>query len=153
MRRFGKIIEIWFIKTKCIHTIFIISKCRKIIRRDFWTSMQNLSERMSRIDPVIFLTSDVVRRLTSHFEKIRLVQQRGTPPSTASQNAASKTSQPQTSKNEAPTFHVFPHLMSKEREEEYLTKLSEILVIKKKNNCYKNKTHIFFEIWSQRQKY
>ena len=93
---------------------------RKIIRRDFWSGIQNLSERISRIDPVIFFTNDLVRRLTSHFEKIRLVQNRVSPPSTATLNP---------SKNEAPTFHIFSHLATREREEEFLTKLSEILVI------------------------
>jgi hypothetical protein len=66
---------------------FIKIDFRKIIRRDFWSGMQNLSERMSRLDPVILLTNDVVRRVTSHFEKIRLAQQRGTPPTTAAHAA------------------------------------------------------------------
>jgi hypothetical protein len=64
--------------------------------------------------------SDVVRRITAHFEKIRVTQQR----------FATTASQHETAKCDAPVLYVAPHLVSKEREEDYLTKLAEVLVKK-----------------------
>ena len=103
---------------------------RKTIRRDLWSSLQNVIERLSRIDALVFLTNDVIRRLTSHFEKVRLAQQRPIPTSVTPATTAttSTASQDSTKTDPSPVFQVFPHLMSKEREQEYLTKLAEVLV-------------------------
>ena len=104
---------------------------RKLVRRDIWSGVQNVVERIARVDAVTLLTNDVIRRLTSHFEKVRLAQARvvlTTSVATAMTSSSSMTTTQDSSGPESPVFHVQPHLMSREREEEFLTKLSEVLV-------------------------
>lgn len=70
-----------------------------------------------KVDHVKLLAIDVVRKLTDHFEKIRVIRDNNT--STFGSNSPKK----------LPIFPVSPHLMSQEREIEYLIKVSETLIL------------------------
>ena len=71
-----------------------------------------------QVDHVKFLAIDIVRKVTDHFEKIRVVREN---------NSSSSSNSPK--KQQLPTFPVSPHLMSQEREIEYLIKVSETLIL------------------------
>ncbi len=83
---------------------------RTIFKRDCWVTIDSLSERLSKVDMVKLLAVDVVKVVSDHFERIRLANEL----------------QLQTS---TPKYPVSPHLLSSEREVEYLGKLAEALVI------------------------
>ncbi|TRY71836.1 hypothetical protein TCAL_10392 [Tigriopus californicus] len=82
------------------------------LKRDLWHVISSLKDRVANTDHVKILAIDLVKRVCCHFEKIRLIQE----------------NRPSSSK-QAPNFHVSPHLMSTEREMEYLGKVSEALII------------------------
>ena len=82
-------------------------KAKSALKKDIWTVIDNLTERLSKMDRVKFLSTDVVKKITLHFEKIRLSME-SSPPS---------------------SFEISPHLVDSEREIEYLSKLSESLII------------------------
>lgn len=79
---------------------------KKDLKKDFWVIIRKLSERLSNTDHVKLLAMDVIKKITDHFERIRLAQD--------SPDAK---------------FEISPHLISSEREMEYLSKVTEALVI------------------------
>ena len=90
------------------------SEPKQTLREDMWFVISTVSERLSKVDHVKLLANDIVRKVTEHFENIRIVQ-----------TMHQESSNPQ----KVPQFSVFPHLMSEERECEYLSKLAEALII------------------------
>eukprot|EP00095_Tigriopus_kingsejongensis_P007816 snap_masked-scaffold204_size260821-processed-gene-1.8 protein:Tk07816 transcript:snap_masked-scaffold204_size260821-processed-gene-1.8-mRNA-1 annotation:"sorting nexin-25" len=82
------------------------------LKRDLWQVICSFKERMAKTDQVKILAIDLVKRVSNHFEKIRLIQD-GHP----------------SSSRHVPNFTISPHLVSAEREIEYLGKVSEALII------------------------
>lgn len=89
------------------------TELRRLLKRDFWAAVTALCDRIAKVDLVKLLAVDIVRKVTRHFEKIR---------------TARESSSPSSPKDRRPTFNVSPHLLSVEREVEYLNKVSETLV-------------------------
>ena len=52
-----------------------IDEVKMGLKRDFWTIINNFSERLAKIDQVKLVSTDVVRKITSHFERIRISQE------------------------------------------------------------------------------
>uniref|UniRef100_A0A6P7GFM5 Sorting nexin-25 n=1 Tax=Diabrotica virgifera virgifera TaxID=50390 RepID=A0A6P7GFM5_DIAVI len=81
------------------------------IKDDFWGAINNLHEKLSSVDQAKLIASDIVLKVTTHFEKIReakaLVEDSDLPP----------------------VFHLSPHVMSSEKEIEYLRTVSELMIM------------------------
>ncbi|XP_046394040.1 sorting nexin-25 [Ischnura elegans] len=80
------------------------------IKDAIWKAIQNLQERLSRIDEAKLVAGDMIVKVTQHFEKIRVAR--------AMVDGRDKT----------PVLALSPHLMSREREEQYLRRVSELAV-------------------------
>lgn len=52
----------------------IIIKQLSHLRSDAWEALHRFYSKISNIDPVQFITQDVVLRVTRHLEKIRLAK-------------------------------------------------------------------------------
>ncbi|XP_075972746.1 sorting nexin snazarus [Anticarsia gemmatalis] len=83
-----------------------------------WGAVQNLYERMLRIDAEKLLASDMVTKITQHFERIRIAR-----------SCALEL-------NQAPVFALAPHLMSCETELHYLRQISELIIMFLMPRCY-----------------
>lgn len=94
------------------HLMMNSSISEEKLKKDLWHVICSLKERLANTDSVKILAIDLVKRVCNHFEKIRLIQE----------------NHPSSSK-QAPNFQISPHLMSTEREIEYLGKVSEALII------------------------
>ncbi|KAF5269792.1 hypothetical protein FQA39_LY08573 [Lamprigera yunnana] len=81
------------------------------IKEDLWSAINNLHERLSRVDHVKLIACDLINRITLHFEKIR--------------DAETLIAE----SNHPPLFTISPHLVSSNREVEYLQNVSEILIM------------------------
>ncbi|KAF7998611.1 hypothetical protein HCN44_011019 [Aphidius gifuensis] len=80
------------------------------IKQDIWGSLESLYERFSRIDLTKLIACSIVNKVIFHFEKIRLAQ------STAGEG-------------DNPNFILSSHLTSKEKELNFLRKVSEVFVL------------------------
>lgn len=81
------------------------------LQADLWILIENVSERLSKIDTVQFITKDVVHKLKLHFQDIREASKKG------------NTDGPQ--KN----FVLHSWLQSEEHELSFLRKISEALLV------------------------
>ncbi|XP_056631886.1 sorting nexin-25 [Diorhabda sublineata] len=81
------------------------------IKDDLWGAINNLHEKLVSVDETKLIASDIVMKITVHFEKIReakaLVEDSDHPP----------------------VFQLSPHVMSSEKEIEYLRTVSELLIM------------------------
>ena len=93
------------------HLMTSSEKSKEMLKKDLWQSVQKLSERLEKVDQVKLFAVDVVKKVSEHFESIRVAREGNSTPS------------------RLPNFYISPHLMSKEREIEYLIKISEAFVI------------------------
>lgn len=92
-----------------------VTEVKMLIKRDAWTAIASLSDRLSRIDHVRLLASDMVRKVTDHFERIRLLLQ---------QQQCDQEDQDVV----ATDFKIHPHLVSRDRELDFLGKIAELIV-------------------------
>ncbi|XP_028171901.1 sorting nexin-25 isoform X2 [Ostrinia furnacalis] len=83
-----------------------------------WGAIQNLYERLLRVDAEKLLASDMVTKITQHFERIRIAR-----------SCALEL-------NQAPVFALAPHLMSCETELHYLRQISELIIMFLMPRCY-----------------
>ncbi|CAK1551679.1 unnamed protein product [Leptosia nina] len=87
-------------------------------KEHIWGGVQNVYERLLRIDAEKLLANDMVLKITQHFERIRIAT-----------SCALELNQP-------PVFSLLPHLMSFDTELHYLRQISEIMVIFLMPRCY-----------------
>ncbi|XP_048480904.1 sorting nexin-25 [Plutella xylostella] len=87
-------------------------------KEHLWTAIQNLNERLMKVDAEKLLAGDMVTKITQHFEKIRIAQ-----------SCAMELNQP-------PVFALAPHLLSPELELHYLRQVSELVVMLLMPRCY-----------------
>ncbi|CAD0198928.1 unnamed protein product [Chrysodeixis includens] len=83
-----------------------------------WGGVQNLYERLQRVDAEKLLASDMVTKITQHFERIRIAR-----------SCALELNQP-------PVFALSPHLMTCETELHYLRQISELIIMFLLPRCY-----------------
>ena len=87
-------------------------KCKETLRKDAGEEIrevvENVKERLAKINHVEFLTKTVLEIVTKHFEKYRMFS---------------------SSENEDIVFKTFGHLKSAETEKVYLNKLSGVLAL------------------------
>nr|XP_023024783.1 sorting nexin-25 [Leptinotarsa decemlineata] len=81
------------------------------IKDDLWGALNTLHEKLSRIDRAKLIAGDIVLKITNHFERIRLAKA-----------VVAESDRP-------PIFQLSPHVMSSEKELEYLRTLSELLIM------------------------
>ncbi|KAF9407078.1 hypothetical protein HW555_012783, partial [Spodoptera exigua] len=95
-----------------------------------WGAVQNLYERLLRVDAEKLLASDMVTKITQHFERIRIAR-----------SCAIELNQP-------PVFALAPHLMSYDTELHYLRQISELIIMFLMPRCYSlaPATHLMREI-------
>ncbi|XP_038213444.1 sorting nexin-25 [Zerene cesonia] len=87
-------------------------------KEHIWGGVQNLYERMLRVDAEKLLANDMVTKITQHFERIRIAK-----------SCALELNQP-------PVFALLPHLMSFDTELHYLRQISEMMVMFLMPRCY-----------------
>ncbi|XP_072942147.1 sorting nexin-25 [Epargyreus clarus] len=87
-------------------------------KEHIWGAIQNLYERLNHVDAEKLLASDVVSRITNHFERIRL----------AHACALELRSQP--------IYAIPSHLTSLEAELHYLRQISELIIMFLMPRCY-----------------
>ncbi|XP_041973406.1 sorting nexin-25 [Aricia agestis] len=87
-------------------------------KEHIWGAVQNLYERLLRVDAEKLLANDMVLKITQHFERIRIAK-----------SCALELNQP-------PVFALAPHLMSPEAELHYLRQISELLITFLMPRCY-----------------
>ncbi|CAG9563554.1 unnamed protein product [Danaus chrysippus] len=87
-------------------------------KEHIWTAVQNLYDRLLKVDAEKLIANDVVTKITQHFERIRIAR-----------SCALELNQP-------PVFALAPHLMSSEMELHYLRQISEFLVMFLMPRCY-----------------
>ncbi|XP_050300025.1 sorting nexin-25 isoform X2 [Anthonomus grandis grandis] len=80
------------------------------IKKDLWSGIRKLHHRLSRIDHAKLIACDIVTVITHHFEKIREMK------------ITSDLDKP-------PEFELAPHVVSEDKELEYLRTVSEILMV------------------------
>lgn len=83
-----------------------------------WGAIQDLHDRLSRVDVDKMIACDMITKVMLHFEKIRIAQ------SCANDS------------NHLPVFALSPHLMSAESELHYLRQTSELLIMFLLPRCY-----------------
>ncbi|KAJ0179237.1 hypothetical protein K1T71_004949 [Dendrolimus kikuchii] len=83
-----------------------------------WGGIQNLYERLLRVDAEKLIATEMVTKITQHFERIRIAR-----------SCAIEL-------NQAPVFALAPHLMSCETELHYLRQISELIVMFLMPRCY-----------------
>ncbi|VEN55879.1 unnamed protein product, partial [Callosobruchus maculatus] len=81
------------------------------IKDDLWGAIHAMHEKASRVDYTKLIACDIVLKITHHFEKIR-----------EAKAAVGESDRP-------PVFQLYPHVMSSEKELEYLRTLSELLIM------------------------
>lgn len=81
------------------------------IKEDLWGAIHILHEKLARIDYVKLISCDIVMKITNHLEKIR-----------DAKLAVGESDRP-------PVFELSPHVMSSEKELDYLRNLSELLIM------------------------
>ncbi|CAG4940388.1 unnamed protein product [Colias eurytheme] len=87
-------------------------------KEHIWGAVQNLYERLLRVDAEKLLANDMVTKITQHFERIRIAK-----------SCALELNQP-------PVFALLPHLMSIDTELHYLRQISEMFVMFLMPRCY-----------------
>lgn len=87
-------------------------------KEHIWGGIQNLYERLSRVDAEKLLANDMVVKITQHFERIRIAR-----------SCALEL-------NQAPVFALAPHLTSFETEQHYLRQISELIIMFLLPRCY-----------------
>ncbi len=110
---------------------------RAIIRRDVWVFVNNFSSRLAKVDMVKLLANGVVRKVADHFEKIRIVLQLQQSSGgggnggggSEGEGGGSNGTNGGAAEDTSPKFPISPHLVSKEREVEYLGKVAEVLIV------------------------
>ncbi|XP_049865173.1 sorting nexin-25 isoform X2 [Pectinophora gossypiella] len=97
-----------------------------------WGAIQNLYERLLKVDAEKLLANDMITKITQHFERIRIAQ-----------SCALELNQP-------PVFALAPHLMSCETELHYLRQISELIIMFLMPRCYSltPASHLMREILS-----
>ncbi|XP_052751645.1 sorting nexin-25 [Galleria mellonella] len=88
------------------------------LKEHVWGAVQNLYERLLKVDAEKLLASDMVIRVTQHFERIRIARSCGL------------------ELNQPPVFALAPYLMSLETELHYLRQISELIVMFLMPRCY-----------------
>ncbi|XP_017769839.1 PREDICTED: sorting nexin-25 isoform X2 [Nicrophorus vespilloides] len=88
-----------------------ISKLSDNIKEDMWGAIQNLHDRLSRMDHVTLIACDMITKIEMHFERIR----------------EAKTLVAES--NHQPLFKVSPFLMSQDHELNYLRQISELFIM------------------------
>ncbi|KAL4713545.1 hypothetical protein ACJJTC_007783 [Scirpophaga incertulas] len=83
-----------------------------------WGGIQNLYDRLLKVDAEKLLAGEMVMKITQHFERIRIAQ-----------SCALELNQP-------PVFALAPHLMSCETELHYLRQISELIIMFLMPRCY-----------------
>lgn len=68
----------WFRDVGKDETAFV-----EILNKEFWSIIENVAERLRNVDLVNFLANDVVTRLTTHFQDLRLSDARTLPGQTS----------------------------------------------------------------------
>ena len=111
-----------------------LDELHKICRHDSWFVIRNLYERLKEIDWVKFLACDVVKKVTEHLEKIRIVSTSGSSGNASVGNAnVDPLGRIFSSNNdqspEPPVFHVQPFLLDHQKEIQYLSKISELAIL------------------------
>ncbi|EFA01504.2 Sorting nexin-25-like Protein [Tribolium castaneum] len=81
------------------------------IREDFWGAIEILHERFSRVDYAKLIACDIVSKITAHFEKIR-----------EAKTAVVDSDRP-------PVFALSPHVMSSDKEMNYIRSASELFIM------------------------
>ncbi|CAH1159701.1 unnamed protein product [Phaedon cochleariae] len=81
------------------------------IKDDLWGAVNTLHEKLSRVDSAKLIAADIVSKITTHFERIR-----------ESKALVGDSDRP-------PVFQLLPHVMSSEKEIEYLRTVSELLIM------------------------
>lgn len=76
-----------------------------------WGAIQILHEKLTRVDCAKLIACDIVIKITQHFEKIR-----------EAKTFVVETDRP-------PIFELSPHVISSEKELEYLRNISELLIM------------------------
>jgi sorting nexin-25 len=92
-----------------------LDEVKTMVRRDLWIALKRLSERLSKVDKVHLLASEVMQKVTDHFERIRIAIQQS--PSNKDDEEIKV------------DFPIHAFLMSEEREIEFLAKVADILII------------------------
>ncbi|CAB3225034.1 unnamed protein product [Arctia plantaginis] len=97
-----------------------------------WGGVQNLYERLLRVDAEKLIANDMVTKITQHFERIRIAR-----------SCALELNQP-------PVFALAPHLTSSETELHYLRQISELIIMFLMPRCYSLSpaSHLMREILS-----
>ncbi|XP_060599757.1 sorting nexin-25-like [Ruditapes philippinarum] len=81
------------------------------LQLDLWKVIEKVSDRLTKIDTVQFITQDVVNKLIQHFQDIRLATRKGP------------------SEEPVQKFVLHPWLLSEEKELNFLRKVSEALLL------------------------
>lgn len=81
------------------------------LKDDLWGAIQNLHDRMTRVDQAKLIACDMITKVTLHFEKIRTAR-----------TLIAESTRP-------PVFAISPHLISPEKELEYIRHVSELLIM------------------------
>ncbi|XP_045763769.1 sorting nexin-25 [Maniola jurtina] len=87
-------------------------------KEHIWNAIQNLYERLLKVDAEKLLANDMVTKITQHFERIRIAR-----------SCALELNQP-------PVFALAPHLISSDTELHYLRQMSELIVMFLMPSCY-----------------
>lgn len=103
----------FFIRDFCLSWFRILGKDEvafvDLLTEELWVVIMNTVERLGNVDTVRFLSSDVVEILTTHFQNLRLADNRST--------------------TETPVpFVLHPCLSSKKAEVDYIRKITEVLL-------------------------
>ena len=91
------------------------TRIRKVARKEFYSVIDELKDRLARIDHVEFLTKTTIVNLTKHFETQRLFLN---------------------SEEENAHFETFKHLKDEDSEKKYLSQLSLVLIKYLLPECY-----------------
>merc|ERR1719232_400009 len=91
------------------------TRIRKVARKEFYSVIDELKDRLARIDHVEFLTKTTIVNLTKHFETQRLFLN---------------------SEEENAHFETFKHLKDEDSEKKYLSQLSLVLIKYLFPECY-----------------
>ena len=100
---------------------------KNMIRDVVWFALKGLNDRLSKVDKVHFLASDVVAKVTEHFEKIRITT---TASAAASESSGTGAGGSGSASAETPAaeFPIYQFLEDPKKEVEFLTKVADILI-------------------------
>ncbi|XP_059486173.1 sorting nexin-25 [Neocloeon triangulifer] len=82
-----------------------------LLREDIWEGIKNLHERLAQVDQTQLVACDMITRVTTHFERLRLAQ-----------GAAIRVGGPA-------VIHVAPYVEKNIKEEDFIRSLSEMAVV------------------------